>query len=66
MWTRSDMTTGEWVGIIATVLLLVVLIILLWVGITSALQPPPTCPDGYVATYIRGTGWVCTVKPLEP
>jgi hypothetical protein len=26
----------------------------------------PTCPAGYVATYIQRSGWICTIAPVTP
>jgi hypothetical protein len=52
---------SEWLQLLFWLGVIVVLVVfVLWWQETTRI----TCPDGYVATYVRG--WICTIAPVRP
>jgi hypothetical protein len=54
------------ISTIVLAIIMVVIIVLFVVAVASQTANPPTCPRGYEAHYLRGSGWICTIAPVQP
>jgi hypothetical protein len=54
------------ISTIALVIIMLVIIMLSVVAVAVQRANPPTCPAGYEAHYLRDSGWICTIAPVQP